>query len=63
MGRQSNSLTVSGAIKEAIALEMESNERVLVLGEDVATYGGVFGATDGQLKVCVAGSHSPTQSA
>ena len=47
MGRQSNSLTVSGAIKEAIALEMESNERVLVLGEDVATYGGVFGATDG----------------
>ena len=47
MGHQSNSLTVSEAIKEAIALEMESNERVLVLGEDVAMYGGVFGATDG----------------
>ena len=47
MSRQSNSLTVSGAIKEAIALEMAANERVLVLGEDVATYGGVFGATDG----------------
>ena len=42
-------VTVSGAICEAIGQEMERDERVLVLGEDVATYGGVFGATEGLL--------------
>ena len=42
-------LTVSEAICEAIGQEMARDDRVLVLGEDVATYGGVFGATDGLL--------------
>ena len=40
-------ITVSEAICEAIGQEMEANEMVLVLGEDVGVYGGVFGATDG----------------
>lgn len=40
-------VTTSDAIREAIALEMERDPKILVLGEDVATYGGVFGATDG----------------
>jgi pyruvate/2-oxoglutarate/acetoin dehydrogenase E1 component len=38
-------LNVSQAIAEAIALEMERDERVIVLGEDVGRLGGVFGAT------------------
>ena len=43
-------VNVSDALAEAIGHEMERDERVLVLGEDVATYGGVFGATDGLLE-------------
>ena len=42
-------ITVSEAICEAIGHEMEANEKVLVLGEDIAVYGGVFGAADGLL--------------
>ena len=42
-------ISVSAAICEAIGQEMARDERVLVLGEDVATYGGVFSATDGLL--------------
>lgn len=34
-------------IAEAIGLEMERDERILVLGEDVGRMGGVFGATRG----------------
>ena len=48
-GRNLRDITVSDAICEAIAHEMEANEKVLVLGEDVAVYGGVFSATDGLL--------------
>lgn len=44
------SITTSDAICEAIAGEMERDPKVLVLGEDVGTYGGVFGATDGLLQ-------------
>jgi 2-oxoisovalerate dehydrogenase E1 component beta subunit len=35
------------AVREAIAEEMERDDRVLVMGEDVGRKGGVFGATDG----------------
>ena len=42
-------ITVSEAICEAICAEMEIDEKVLVLGEDIGVYGGVFGATDGLL--------------
>jgi pyruvate dehydrogenase E1 component beta subunit len=39
--------TMIEAINEAMAQEMEQNERVIVLGEDVGKNGGVFRATDG----------------
>ena len=38
-------LNVSQCIAEAIGLEMESDDRVVVIGEDVGHMGGVFGAT------------------
>jgi pyruvate dehydrogenase E1 component beta subunit len=42
-------LTMAAAIAEAIAQEMERDPEVFVLGEDVAKYGGIFGATQGLL--------------
>lgn len=42
-------LTMAQAISEAIAQEMERDADVFVLGEDVAKYGGIFGATAGLL--------------
>ena len=44
------SLTMAQAISEAIGQEMERDSRVFVLGEDVAAYGGIFGATGGLLQ-------------
>jgi pyruvate/2-oxoglutarate/acetoin dehydrogenase E1 component len=38
-------LNVSQSIAEAIGIEMERDDRILVLGEDVGKLGGVFGAT------------------
>jgi len=42
-------LTMAAAISEAIGQEMERDKEVFVLGEDVAKYGGIFGATGGLL--------------
>ena len=42
-------LTTSKAISEAIAQEIELDERVFVMGEDIGVYGGIFGATEGLL--------------
>ena len=42
-------LTMAAAISEGIAQEMEKDADVFVLGEDVAKYGGIFGATGGLL--------------
>jgi pyruvate dehydrogenase E1 component beta subunit len=42
-------VTTSEAIAEAIGQAMEADPRVLVMGEDVGRYGGVFGATEGLL--------------
>jgi len=42
-------LTMAAAISEAIAQEMQRDENVFVMGEDVAKYGGIFGATGGLL--------------
>jgi len=42
-------LTTQKAIAEAIAQEMERDDTVLVMGEDVGVYGGIFGATEGLL--------------
>jgi acetoin:2,6-dichlorophenolindophenol oxidoreductase subunit beta len=43
-------LTMAQAISEAIGQEMERDSRVFVLGEDIGTYGGIFGATGGLLQ-------------
>lgn len=40
-------LTMSAAIQTALREEMRRDERVLLFGEDVAVYGGVYGATIG----------------
>jgi len=37
------------AVREALWEEMEADERVFLLGEDIATYGGAFKVTDGFL--------------
>jgi 2-oxoisovalerate dehydrogenase E1 component beta subunit len=43
-------LTYLEAIRAAMAEEMERDSRVFVLGEDIAAYGGAFGATQGLLE-------------
>jgi pyruvate dehydrogenase E1 component beta subunit len=40
-------LTMVEAIREAMAQEMEREQRVIILGEDVGVNGGVFRATEG----------------
>jgi pyruvate dehydrogenase E1 component beta subunit len=40
-------MTMVEAINHTLHAEMERDDRVLVLGQDVATNGGVFRATDG----------------
>ncbi|MCW5619958.1 MAG: alpha-ketoacid dehydrogenase subunit beta [Burkholderiales bacterium] len=42
-------LTMAQAIAEAIGQEMERDSTVFVMGEDIAKYGGIFGATGGLL--------------
>jgi pyruvate/2-oxoglutarate/acetoin dehydrogenase E1 component len=42
-------ITTARAIAEAIAQEMARDPRVFVMGEDIARYGGIFGATQGLL--------------
>ncbi|GAB7011409.1 alpha-ketoacid dehydrogenase subunit beta [Halorubrum trueperi] len=42
-------LTMSRAMVEAIAHEMEANDEVFYMGEDVADYGGIFDSTQGLL--------------
>jgi acetoin:2,6-dichlorophenolindophenol oxidoreductase subunit beta len=43
-------LTGNKAMAEAIAQEMERNPNVIVMGEDVGKYGGIFGATQGLIE-------------
>lgn len=43
-------LRMNEAIREALEQEMDRDERVFVMGEDVATYGGVFRCTAGLLE-------------
>jgi len=42
-------LTMAQAISEGIAQEMTRDSNVFVMGEDVGSYGGIFGATGGLL--------------
>jgi 2-oxoisovalerate dehydrogenase E1 component beta subunit len=38
------------AVKEALVEEMEADERVFIMGEDIAVYGGAFKVTEGMLE-------------
>ncbi len=42
-------LTYAQALREAITEEMERNPEILLLGEDIGVYGGVFKVTEGLL--------------
>ncbi len=42
--------TYAQAIQEALAEEMERDERVFVLGEDVGVWGNLYGCTKGLLE-------------
>ena len=42
-------LTIAQAISEGIAQEMTRDSSVFVMGEDIGSYGGIFGATGGLL--------------
>jgi pyruvate/2-oxoglutarate/acetoin dehydrogenase E1 component len=44
------SLTYLEAVRQALADEMQRDERVIVLGEDIGAYGGAFGVTRGLLE-------------
>ena len=46
---QQRQLTVAAALNEALREEMARDERVFVMGEDVAVAGGVYKVTDGLL--------------
>lgn len=46
----SRTMTVTSALRTALAEEMERDERVFVMGEDVGFMGGVFGETQGLQK-------------
>ena len=43
-------LDLVAAINQALAQEMEADERVMLLGEDIGLNGGVFRVTDGLQK-------------
>ena len=49
-GAESEELNMVSALREALAEEMERDERVMILGEDVGPKGGVFLITDGLFK-------------
>ena len=43
-------ITLIEAVNQALAYEMSADENVVVLGEDIATNGGVFRATAGLIE-------------
>ncbi len=44
---QNRKITMARAISEALAQAMEEDPRVMLWGEDVGVYGGIFGSTEG----------------
>ena len=40
-------ITFAEALNEALDYEMSKDEKVIVMGEDVGVYGGIFGVTKG----------------
>ncbi len=49
-GAETEELNMVSSLREALAEEMERDERVMILGEDVGPKGGVFLITDGLFK-------------
>src|SRR5215470_5453716 len=49
-GQSGRKLTTARAMAEGIAQEMERDTGVVVLGEDIGNYGGIFGSTTGLLE-------------
>jgi pyruvate dehydrogenase E1 component beta subunit len=50
MSQMQRRMTIAKAMSEAISLAMQRDPNVLVLGEDIARLGGVFGTTQGLLE-------------
>jgi pyruvate dehydrogenase E1 component beta subunit len=50
MQASTREITFSGAIREAMAEEMRRDETVFLIGEDVGTFGGVWGVSAGMLE-------------
>ena len=46
---QTQTVTVRDALNEALAEELESNDKVFILGEEVAQYNGAYKVTKGLL--------------
>ncbi len=46
----SREITYREAIREALRQEMQRDDRVVLLGEDIGTYGGAFAVTDGLIQ-------------
>ena len=42
-------ITIKDALNEALREEMERDENVIIIGEDIGHYGGVFNVTNGLL--------------
>lgn len=56
-------MTVREALNEAMAEEMERNDKVFVLGEEVAQYNGAYVTfCPGQLRYTQSGSKEPVRS-
>ncbi|RWX63606.1 alpha-ketoacid dehydrogenase subunit beta, partial [Mesorhizobium sp. M4B.F.Ca.ET.089.01.1.1] len=45
MDAEVRELSYAQAIQEAMAIAMEADERVLLMGEDIGVYGGAFQGT------------------
>ncbi|RVD34881.1 alpha-ketoacid dehydrogenase subunit beta, partial [Mesorhizobium sp. M4B.F.Ca.ET.019.03.1.1] len=45
MDAEMRELSYAQAIQEAMAIAMEADERVLLMGEDIGVYGGAFQVT------------------
>lgn len=50
MGESTREISFSEAIREAMVEEMRRDERVFLFGEDVGTFGGVWGVSAGMLE-------------
>lgn len=49
-GSDTRTMTYAEAVREALSVAMEADERVFMMGEDVGIYGGAFGVTGELIK-------------